>query len=54
MCQEISASVDGGPRGGSRVNRPGFYGPPSALAEIFIADTSFIYKNDDNNDVIIM
>ena len=29
MCQNISASVDGGPSGGSRVR-----GPPSALVEI--------------------
>ena len=34
MCRKISASVAGGPSGGSRVRRPREGGPPSALAEI--------------------
>ena len=46
MCRKISASVDGGASGGSRVRRPRSEDSPSALAEIvFIIGNGNVIHN---------
>ena len=50
MCRKISASVDGGPSGGSHVRRPGSEDPDRRERKLFYANV--VYRADwESNEI---